>query len=63
MADLKLSSHPARGTTDTHGVRHEAWWYEDAKGIDVYIRDPIKCVTVSCRIPRRTLLDWLERTK
>jgi hypothetical protein len=44
----------------------EAWWYEDGKSILVYIAPDSPLANggaISCRIQRRHLLDWIERTK
>lgn len=39
----------------------EAWFYENPRSIEVYIRK-IGQQTVSCRITREQLKDWLLRT-
>lgn len=39
----------------------KAWWYEDAKHIDVLIST--ETGTYSCRISRRRLADWIKRTE
>ena len=39
----------------------DAWWYENAKSIDVFIQKKEGGV-VSCRIKRSKLDDWLKRT-
>jgi hypothetical protein len=44
----------------------EAWWYEDGTAIEVYIQPDLitpNGAPFSCRIQRRHLLDWIERTK
>ena len=41
----------------------EAWFYENAKSIDVYIRDPERGQTFMTRIPRAMLADWIKRTE
>jgi len=59
---VKLSRKPHR----VHPHRNhgdEAWWYENAKSIDVYIRDSRIPTTLAVRIPRKTLKAWLEKTK
>jgi hypothetical protein len=55
----KLNSRPAK-TARKHDA---AWWYENARSIDVYIYvggsgEDAK----SCRISRADLLDWIRRT-
>lgn len=61
---MKLSRQPhkakAHGSKDT---KREAWWYENAKSIDVYVYDPtVQGGSRSCRIRRAELEDWLKRT-
>lgn len=41
----------------------EGWFYENAKSIDVYVRDRVRKVTLTCRIPRKLLVDWIRRTE
>lgn len=59
---MKLNRRPRKaipyGSKDT---KREAWWYENAKSIDVCIYDPT-VGTLSCRIRRSALEGWLKRT-
>ena len=48
------TAKPMHGST-------EAWWYEDDKGISVYVVG-LDGRTASCRITRRVLADWIKRT-
>ena len=44
------------------GGATEAWWYENAKSVDVFVRLADGGVG-GCRIPRAQLADWLKRTE
>ena len=57
---LRRSAQKARPHKN-HG--DAAWWYENAKSIDVYIRDKAAGKTLVARINRQLLKDWLERTE
>lgn len=59
---MKISrkAHPMRVKK---GSAAEGWWYEAGKSIEVYLRDKSLRFTLSGRIDRATLLDWIERTK
>jgi hypothetical protein len=54
------------GTSRKKGIRtsgcYEAWFYENAKSIDVYLCQETGG-SLYCRIPRALLADWIERTK
>jgi hypothetical protein len=54
---LSLSPHQAK----PHDDSTEAWWYENAKSITVYIVGP-DGRTASCSISRRYLAPWLAKT-
>ena len=40
----------------------EAWFYENPKSIDIYVRRENQDA-ISCRISRDQLEDWLKRTR
>lgn len=40
----------------------KAWWYEDDSGILIFVQNTGARVS-SCRITRRHLAAWIERTK
>lgn len=58
MSPLRLEPHQAKPISRAK----DAWWYEEAKRISVYI-ESTDGVVVSCEIPRRSILQWLERTQ
>jgi hypothetical protein len=41
--------------------KYDAWWYENASGIEVYIKSKTGEL-LSCRILRKNILDWINRT-
>ena len=41
----------------------QAWWYENARSIQVVTQDKATNVLVSCVIGRAALKSWLERTE
>lgn len=43
------------------GNKSEAWFYENKGSVDVYVRH--RGVTISCRIRRALLADWIKRTE
>lgn len=57
MTDRERKPHQAKPTN----AAKDAWWYEDKTGISIYIYDGI--VTRTCRITRRPLAAWIERTE
>lgn len=52
---LNLSPHKAKPVNSST----EAWWYENAKSISVYI--VVGGKTACCEIPRHTLAQWLKK--
>lgn len=57
---MKVSNKP-HSATPMHNTCEEAWWYENKGSIQVYVHRGNK--TFACRINRRVLKDWLERTE
>lgn len=44
-------------------VNVQGWWYENAGSIEVYLRDNDGKHTLTGRIRRADLADWLTRTR
>ena len=59
MSKPRIKPHTARCHD---GSATEAWWYENAKSIDVYTYHPEKG-GMACRIHRKAIEDWLRRTE
>jgi hypothetical protein len=60
----KLKSEPHKAMPRYNAK--EAWWYEIDKAIEVFIQPDEHSIDgspIACRIQRRHLLDWIERTK
>ena len=63
---MKKTSNRAQRVVNPHNAssgKADGWFYENAKSIDVYLRDVNSGVTVSCRIRRGVLADWIKRTE
>lgn len=56
---LDRKPHPI-GNTEANV---EGWWYENAKSIDVYLRDRVGGRTLKGRIRRAALEAWLQRSR
>jgi hypothetical protein len=41
----------------------DAWWYENKDSIDVYITSSSGGDALTCRIDRKKLTKWLEKTE
>lgn len=60
MKRPKLSRAPVKARTFGAG---EAWYYENAKSIDLYMDHPSGVGVIRCRLSRARLADWVARTK
>jgi hypothetical protein len=64
MAKSKVNLKPQKATPNKgKGLlrkAEKAWWYEDEKGIDVYIAAPGQN-PLSCRVQKSQLVAWLKR--
>jgi|GEM_PF-7095847 len=59
---MKRKLTPNQCATLRNGPGSDAWWYENAKSIDVYIYKPGHG-TMRCRIKRSQLEVYMTRTK
>ena len=62
---MKIKRGPQKATrcANAHELIEQAWFYENAKSIDVYISRARGENAVVCRISRAKLLDWIKRTE
>ena len=57
---VRLSRKPKNATIIRHETTKAAWWYENAKSVDVFL-EPMNGPIVSCRIYWRDLVKAWER--
>jgi hypothetical protein len=65
MSKFRLKPHKAKAHMGRHG--DEAWWYESATGIDIYVRTldgaTNGSMTLSCSISKRALAGYMKRAE
>ena len=54
-----ISRNPRKAKPEIQS--QQAWWYENKGSIEVCVYSEDNG-TMSCKIPRRDLLDWINRT-